>query len=270
MSNKMQSRSNPKTSPLNRYRVPILDRSLDLLELLVQHRGGLSLTALTEQLRMPKNSVYRIATTLSLRGYLERDEEARTYAASRKLLALGHAALGVDHLLERAWPVLTALRDATGETALIGTLMGHRGVVLDQAPSTHAVKVVVEIGHAFPLHTSAPGKAMLAFTEPEMQQRILAQMTFEKFTSRTITSKSAFAKELVKVQHDGFAVDAHEESASYACVGAPVFDHRNVPVAAIWISGPSDRMKAAQLRALGSTVQKHARLLSAKLGHGHS
>ncbi|WP_461783573.1 helix-turn-helix domain-containing protein, partial [Prosthecobacter sp.] len=61
-------------NPLSRYKVPILDRTLDLLELLSRHPEGLTLTAMTEALAMPKNSVFRIATTLTLRGYADRDE----------------------------------------------------------------------------------------------------------------------------------------------------------------------------------------------------
>ena len=63
-----------KKPALERYRVPILDRTLDLLELLSSQPQALTLTELTEALKMPKNSVFRIATTLTLRGYAERDE----------------------------------------------------------------------------------------------------------------------------------------------------------------------------------------------------
>ena len=44
------------TNSLSRYKVPILDRTLDLLELLSRHPEGLTLTAMTEALKMPKNS----------------------------------------------------------------------------------------------------------------------------------------------------------------------------------------------------------------------
>jgi len=112
----------PKTdrtpaNPMNRYRVPILDRTLDLLERLSRHPEGITLTALTEVLTMPKNSAFRILTTLTLRGYVERDETTKSYRLSRKLLSVSHGAIGGQRLLQAASPVLTALRDVTGETA---------------------------------------------------------------------------------------------------------------------------------------------------------
>lgn len=267
MKSPKRSTANPAAAPrLDRYRVPILDRTLDLLECLTQQTEGLTLTTLTERLKMPKNSVFRIATTLALRGYVERDETTKAYRASRKLLGLGHAALGVQNLLQAAWPVLTALRDATGETALLGTLSGDHGVVLGQVVSSHPVKVVVEVGHAFPLHTAAPAKAMLAFLDEPARERLLNGLTYPKRTARTLTSARAYRAELARVQAQGYALDQAEESDTFTCAAAPVLDSRGHPVAALWISGPIDRLPLSSLPQWAQVVQKHAQLLSEKLG----
>jgi len=252
-------------NPLNRYRVPILDRTLDLLEWLSRHPEGLTLTALTEALTMPKNSVFRILTTLTLRGYAERDETTKSYRLSRKLLSVSHGAICGQRLLQAASAVLTALRDATGETALLGTLSGSQGVVLDQVASSHPVKVVVEVGHAFPLHTAAPAKAMLAFLSDEVRKSLIASIHFTRHTRTTITSARAFAAELTDVREKGYALDRHEESEAYACAAAPVFDHRGEVIAAIWISGPSDRLPLAKLPAAGKVVLQLARELSQRM-----
>lgn len=253
--------------PRHRYRVPILDRTLDLLELLTRLPGGMTLTTLTEALKMPKNSVFRIATTLTLRGYIERDEETKIYRAGCKLLGLGHAAVGGERLIQAAGPILQALRDATGETALLGTLAGNHGVVLDQIPSSHPVKVVVEIGHAFPLHTAAPAKAILAYWSPETQKAFVQKFQFTKKTRHTLTGVTAYLAELKRVETCGYALDRGEESETFACAAAPVFDHRGQPVAAIWISGPSDRLPPDALDNLGVRVRRFADQLSLRLGY---
>lgn len=252
--------------PADRYRVPILDRALELLELLASHPDGLTLTAMTERLEMPKNSVFRIATTLTLRGYALRDEASKAYRMSPKLLSLAHHASGAERITSLAAPILTALRDATGETALLGTLSGQQGVVLDQIPSSHPVKVVVEIGHSFPLHTAAPAKAIIAHLPVERQEALLASMTFTRQTPHTLTSAKAFRQELEQVRELGFALDRGEESETFACAAAAVFDRHRQPIAALWISGPSDRVTETALPSLASIVRQHSRDLSAKLG----
>ncbi len=63
----------------------------------------------------------------------------------------------------------------------------------------------------------------------------------------------------------GYALDRGEESETFACVSAPIFDHRGQPVAAIWISGPSDRVTPANLEKLGAKVKQFAEQLSQRL-----
>jgi IclR family acetate operon transcriptional repressor len=251
--------------PLERYRVPILDRTLDLLELLTRHPEGMTLSEMTESLKFPKNTVFRVATTLTLRGYVEREESTKIYRASSKLLSLGHAAVGGERLIQAAGPILTGLRDTTGETALLGTLAGNHGVVLDLVPSLYPVKVVVEIGHAFCLHTAAPAKAMLAYWSPAAQVDFVRRFKFTKHTRHTITNAADYLSELKRVRVIGYALDRCEESETFACVAAPVFDRRGDAVASVWISGPSDRMSPGSLKKRGLVVRQFAEQLSQKL-----
>ena len=66
-------------------------------------------------------------------------------------------------MVEKAIDVMRELRDDVNETVLLGTLVGTRGVILEQVLSTHPLKVMVDPGHNFALHTAAPAKAMLAY-----------------------------------------------------------------------------------------------------------
>ena len=227
----------------------------------------MTLTDLTDTLGIPKNTVFRIVTTLSLRGYADRDDATKRYRLSRKMLSVSHAAIGGKSLIELARPCLRSLQDASGETALLGAIASSRGIVLDQVPSSQPVKVVVEVGHAFPLHTAAPAKAMLAFLPDDVRDGLLATIRFTRHTARTITSARAFVRELAAVRSQGYAIDRREESEAYACAAAPVFDHTGQVVAAIWVSGPSDRVTTARLPTLARLVTAAAQTLSAALGH---
>lgn len=62
----------PQLTARSRYRVPILDRALALVELLGGYPEGPNVTEMGEAVTIPKNSVFRIAVTLEGNGYLER------------------------------------------------------------------------------------------------------------------------------------------------------------------------------------------------------
>jgi IclR family acetate operon transcriptional repressor len=209
-----------------RYIVPILERALIILEALAKAPRGMGISELSRELGMPKNSVFRILTTLYSSGYLQRDDEGRIYSLSRKILALGYEALDELSLVDKSLDVMRELRDETGETVLVGALVGDHGVVLELVPSSQPIKFLVDVGARFPLHTAAPAKAMLAFLPERDLEAQVKRIVFRKFTPSTITSAVAFRRVLDEVRASGMAFDREEEMESLHCVAAPIFDHR--------------------------------------------
>jgi DNA-binding IclR family transcriptional regulator len=51
------------------------------------------------------------------------------------------------------------------------------------------------------------------------------------------------SKELQKVRRRNYAFDDRENDPEGFCIAAPIFDRRIVPVAAISVSGPADRVQ---------------------------
>lgn len=251
-----------------RYHVPNLQRALLIMEFLATQPHGCGLSEIARELTLPKNSVFRIAATLRAHGYLVRAEDDKTYRLSRKLLSLGYAAIDEHNLVEKSIDVMRQVRDLTDETALIGVLVGNQGVVIEQVPSNQPVKFVIRIGHHFPLHTGAPGKAMLAFMPPAECEAMIGRMQFTRFNDQTITDPSAFRRELEEVRDLGYALDRGEEMEDLHCAAAPILNHRGYPLASIWITGPASRMPLKHLPRLGAIVAGQTALVSARFGYG--
>jgi IclR family acetate operon transcriptional repressor len=226
----------------------------------------MGVSELAATLKQPKNSVFRILTTLADYGYLDRDEEVKTYRVNRKLLTLGHTAMESGSLIELSLEPMRRLRDLTGETVLIGTLSGGQGVVLEQVASRQAVKVHVEIGHRFPLHTAAPAKAMLAFLPAAQREALIQGMAFERFTPRTITTAPAYREELQRVRDAGYALDQGEEMTDLACAAAPLWNRAGEPLTALWVTGPRSRVTDELLPAVGAAVRAAAQEIMARIG----
>lgn len=235
--------------------VPALERGLQLLEKIAAHPDGVSAAELGG-LGLPTASLYRSLNVLQTMGYITGDGKDG-YRLSRKLLKMAYQATA-GSLVERALPVMRELAAVCHETVLLGTLYGSEGVVLEEVVSSHPVKVTVAIGHHFPLHSAAPGKAMLAFLPPERCRELVDDLKFTKFNVRTIADKTAFLNELKTVRQAGFALDRGEEIAEIRCVSAPVLDYRGQVAAALWIGGPASRMPEASLAGLGKLVKAAA------------
>jgi DNA-binding IclR family transcriptional regulator len=250
------------------YIIPNLDRALRIMEHLSTRAEGSSITEIATQLRLPKNSVFRIVRTLAASGYL--DEHGKSWRLSPKILSLGYTAVQSANLIGACMNEMRALRDEINETIFVGALSEGKVVILEELPSFQLVKFTVEIGHRVPIHASAPGKAILAHLPPAEQKDLLAHIAFTRFNDRTIPVMKAMQEEIEKVRRLGYALDLGEEVSEIWCAASPVLDYRAYPIASIWLSGPEFRVAKMDLDRVGAVVREHALRVSHQFGYDPS
>lgn len=251
-----------------RYHVPALLRALEVVEYLAQRgREGVSLAELTASLSYPKNSIFRITTTLVDTGYISRDPESQTFRLTKKFLSYGLHSVTDENIVEQSIDVMRELRDATGASAFLGVLHNNGGIMLEQAPGGFPFKLSIDPGTKFKLYCGAPGKVLLAFMPDAEREVYLKKIKFQKFTDNTITTLKALRAELDTVRTQGYAHDHAEEFDAIHCTGAPVFDYTNRCVASLWVSGASVVLPEHKLNACGEVVKAAALRISERLGY---
>jgi DNA-binding IclR family transcriptional regulator len=199
---------------------------------------------------------------------VRRDEATLRFTLSRKLATVAYDSAQERTLLENSLDVMRRLRDATRETVVISILDSGQGLVLEQVQSLHPFRFVCDPGTRQVVYASASTKAILALLPERERQAALAGVTFQRLTAKTLTGRRRFADALAQVQRDGYAVDRGEAFDGVHCVAAPILNHQGFPVAALTITGPADRIPAADFARLGQLVQQHAREISRRLGFG--
>ncbi len=249
------------------YSVPNLERGLLIIELLATKTKGLTLSEIIQSLDISKSSAFRIVNTLILKNYLQKNETTKKITLSRKLLTLGISSMNEQSLVEMSIDVMRAMRDELKESVMLGVILGDKGTILEQVSSSYPVKLSVELGTQFYLHSSVGGKSILAFLPKENADQILKGKSLAKFTENTIVSMKAFRDELAKVRELGYAVDNGEDIQGIHCIGAPVFNEYGFPVAAVWITAPHGRLPHEEFDMKGKIVAKYAREISHKLGY---
>ena len=254
------------SSDVSKYHVPNLIRALRVLELLTEHPVGLTTTQITSMLNIPRNSVFRITSTLLEYGYLVRDEESLVFQLSQKLLTMGYAALSEESLIEKSIGVMRRLRDCYKETVPLGILHGNEGLVIEEVQGIHSFRFVLEPGRRFGIHSAAPGKAIVAFLPEEEREQLIKQAKFVKYNDRTISNKKDYRDVLHRVRKCGYAIDHAEEIEGMHCISAPIFNRHGYPIAAIWITGPSYRIKEKDFDQIGNDIKKATYRISKSLG----
>ena len=252
----------------NNYHVPNLDRALVILDLLSKHPAGLNRNEIAAASRCSTTMVYRIVMTLVDNGFLFRDEASGRYRLSSKLLDLGCAGSDEHSLTHVAWPEMTALRDATEISVMLGCLYGEaEGMLLETAESHSVIRFVVQKGfRTRALHAGAGWKSILAYLPETRLDTVLKGLTFEAITPNTVTSREAFLKELASTRKRGFATDYQEITPGVHCVAAPIFNRGGIPVGTLSLSAPADQLPVKDFPKRGLQTREAADRVSAKLG----
>jgi IclR family acetate operon transcriptional repressor len=122
------------------------------------------------------------------------------------------------------------------------------------------------IGARLPMYSTALGKAMLAFGPPDWLSETLERGLAAR-TAHTIVSADALESDLATIRSRGYSLDNEENELGVRCVGAPVLDFTRSVIAAISLSGPTDRMDRKRSAELGPVVREAAGLISQRMGY---
>ena len=238
---------------------PALQRGLAVLEELSGREQGATLSEISAALSLSPASAFRITGVLEEAGYIHRDEASRRFTLTKKLLMLARPKHEGRSLVESCLPAMREVLAQTGETVQLCCLADFECVLIEQLASTHPFKYIVDIGSRPPVHCAAPGKAMLAYLDESQLDEAMKVIKLERFTTRTLSTKSSFLEDLRKVRERGYAVDHAEHFDGIHCVAAPLLDRLGHPIAAITIAGPSSRITARRFAELGAIMKQAAR-----------
>lgn len=249
-----------------RYAVPAIKRAFQIIEFLSGEDSKVGISDIRRILGLPLSSTANIVYTLTDLGYLERDESDSSYRLSIKLLGVARRAQDRLDLVSQCRGLL---EDAVRETELTGhlsVLRDRQSMYIARVPNNSLVQVNSYVGQRWPAHTSAAGKALLAFLPESLLQRTLKQMTLHKQTPHTITSERALARQLRNFRRVGYCWERNEGELGLGCVAAPIFGPDNEVLAALSLTGTTHQISSKRISSLGSLAKKYAQQMSRRLG----
>src|ERR1700751_1895568 len=240
--------------------VGVLDKAVSVLAAV--ESGPATLAQRVAATGLARPTTHRIAVALEHHRLLARDVQGR-FILGPRVAELASAA-GEDRLLAVSPPVLTQLRDATGESAQLYRLAGGgKGadirVCVAAAERTSGLRDTVPVGAALPMTPGSAAQILLAWEEGERMPRGLRGA---KFTATTLAA----------VRRRGWAASAAEREPGVASVSAPVRGAGGKVLAAISVSGPIERLTRSPGRLHAAAVvaagDKVSDLLRTEAGAG--
>ena len=147
---------------------------------------------------------------------------------------------------EAALPFLQDLHAAAKTTVQLGVLEGAQVLVVERITGHRPMPMLEQAGGKIPAHCSALGRAILAYSDPETIEAILAA-GLQPRTPRTLTSRMAVLRELTAIPPRGWAVDREEGNIGISCVAAPIFGPLGQVAAALSVTGPTGLVRSERI-----------------------
>ncbi len=214
--------------------------------------GPATLVELTNRSGLSRPTAHRIATALEIHHFVNRDSEGRFVLGTR--FAELAVAAGNDHLLAAGMPILQSLHDRTGESAQIYRRQGDQRVCIASVEKTTGLRDSVPVGTCLSLTAGAASHILLAW-EPSDTWRDL--MVTAHFSSKTLSD----------VRRRDWAESVNEREIGVSSVSAPIRSASGQVIAAINLSGPSERMGVHPGHLYAPIVLSAAKHLSDAISH---
>lgn len=200
-------------------------RVLDIFEAFASLQKPLTLSQLAEAVDAPVSSCFGIVKALEERGYLHSVSSRKEWYPTGRMLQNTRAIERSEPLIARFDPILTALRDQTNETVILGQAASSGAMViyLNVFEGTQAIRYSAQVGDRKPLHSTAIGKVLLGCMPADQRGRIVARIRTDAITDRTMTDPNAVLQDIEEGLKRGYQMTRGENVVDVGAVAMPIY-----------------------------------------------
>ena len=234
--------------------VQVIERAADILRVLKNDNNGLSLGQIAKQVSLPRSTVQRIVNALLAERLVMAASPEGGLRLGPEIQAL--AAAGRINVAELIRPILADLAKAPGETVDLSIYRDQHVLFVDQVIGTQRLRTVSAVGEAFPMTTTATGKATLALLDEEEVATVAARELRQAGDKKK--SLSQVIAEIENIRETGVAFDLDEHTGGISAAAMAFKDPAGL-IYSISLPVPSHRFASKKVKlvtALRETLQR--------------
>ncbi len=241
-------------------------KTFQILEQFTREEPELTINDIAKPTGMNRSTVFRFLNSLQSLGIIERTNEG-FYKLGIRLFELGIRVDVNQSIVEKAQPYLRDLSNKVQESTCLSIRDRVDALCLMNEESVQNIRIDTPAGARNPMYCTSMGKAILAFMDSEFIDLYFDITELKARASNTITTESELREDLARISKSLVSFDIEEFAADVYCVGTPVFDVNQHPVAAISVSGLKSRM-IDRSDEISTAVLDTGRMITKEIG-GH-
>jgi IclR family transcriptional regulator, KDG regulon repressor len=244
-----------------------LVKTLRLLKLFSPQHNVWTAEDMVSILGYHKSSVQRILATLEKEGFLSKATPHRSeYRLGPDILFLGNVAEMSLDLRSVARPIMADLVHRARETCYLCVADQGQCLYIDKVECSQPIRIINQIGQRNPMHCTGVGKALMSGMADDAIDRLIESRGLNAHTRNTITDPRQLRQQIDGIRRNGIARDNEELDLGVKCVAAPIRGRSGAVVAAISLSGPTQRFTPAAIQRFEKEVKGASTKISRALG----
>lgn len=243
-----------------------LATALEIVSALAGRGTDVSVAELSRSLGMEKSKVSRVLTTFRRCGWLAQNPRTRSYRVGLRAYALGAEFLYCTDLTRAAMPLMRGIARRTGLTTALCVLDGTNAFYVAGIEGAIPLDFGARIGTRFPIHATAPGHVLLAFSDDALVNEILGERRMPNVPTRTPWDVVSIRAGIVGVRERGFATSRGGRIEGIGGIAVPIFNGAQSLSAALSVAYSLDQVSAAREAQCLDELLAAAREVSKLLG----
>ncbi|MBS4205521.1 IclR family transcriptional regulator [Lederbergia citrea] len=238
-----------------------IERALDIIFSLAEAETILTVSEIAEKVAIPESTAYRLIKTLEQYGMVER----KTVGQISLGLGILDLARSLQQQLDRelitiARPIMEGLSNKINETSILCVRSGSQVICVQSIEARQILRLSVEIGKILPLYLGASGKAILAFENKHIIERLLRPIS-------DASMKRSVEVEIEKIKKQGYCLTFGEVDTNIFGLAVPIYDCDKRVIASLTVAGPTERWTQENREEFVNEVVSAASEISKKLAY---
>lgn len=222
-------------------------KALHVLTLLGEYPHGATAAQVAERVDHPFSTVYRLLNSLVSTEFAAYDAREKRYRLGLRVYQLGQKVASTRGFEGAAVPVLRRLTELTGESSILGVLDARHFLTVHKVDGPQ-FRTTTDPGDHGSLHTSAIGKALLAFSEKAVRESLLETLELAPRTVHSLTDRDELRRQVEQIRAQGWAGQSEENDIGMAAIAVPVLSSSRRLIAAVALAAPLFRTDLAGLQ----------------------
>lgn len=241
------------------HRLSTVDNAISLLSLFLKYKS-IGLVDIEREVKISKTAAFRLAVTLTDRGFLLKDAKTKMYHPGPVMFQIVNRFQSPD-IVEISTPYMQKLAEETSESIYLSIRSGNKFMYLAGIESKHVLKVSSPLAEEIDLYFGAAGKIHMAFMSQKDLDTYFKRTSFEKFTLST-PNMVTLKRQLDETRTLGYAWSFGERVHDFGGVAAPIWGGAQEPVAVLAVYLPLSRCTEEFKKLLQKKVCDYAQQIS--------